>query len=357
MTDHPHLLTVDCDVHCAVPSVDVLTPYLPEHWKQFHAAFGLRASPAVNLTYPDWCTMLATTAGGDAFEQLQANLDARQVDHAILNCYYGVESFTHPFLGPALARAVNDWVAEHWLARDPRLLASASVTPEHPEAAVEEINRIAENPRFVQIIVPARSVHGYGDRRYWPLWRAVDAEGLAVAVSVGGGTGTAPTPTGWPNSFFEDHVSAVVNFQSQVASFVASGIFEELPGLRIVLLESGWTWLPAFMWRREMEARAFHREVPWLKHPIPDYVRRHFRLTTQPTDAPPEALHLRQLVGHLGSDEMLLYGSDYPHRYRTGIEELATALTTQQLQRVMGCNASELYMLKSRRPESARVKG
>jgi predicted TIM-barrel fold metal-dependent hydrolase len=292
--------------------------------------------------------MLATPAGDDAFDALAADLDRRAVDLAILSCYYGVESYTHPFLGPALATAVNRYIADEWLDRDPRLLGSVAITPQHPDAAVLEIERVAGDDRLVQVIVPARSEHGYGDRRYWPIWQAAAEAGLAVAINIAGATGHAPTPVGWPASWFEDHATAVVNFQSQVGSFVSSGILEEHPDLRIVLLESGWTWMPAFMWRFEIEARAFHREVPWLRRPIPEYVRRHFRLTTQPTDAPPDVEHLRQLIHYLGDDGMLLYASDYPHLYGSGIDELARALTPAQLDGVMGTNAVAFYGLESR---------
>ena len=34
-------------------------------------------------------------------------------------------------------------------------------------------------------------------------------------------------------------------FQAQVISLVAEGIFDQFPELRVVLIESGFTWLPA----------------------------------------------------------------------------------------------------------------
>ena len=37
------------------------------------------------------------------------------------------------------------------------------------------------------------------------------------------------------------------------------------------------------------------------------------RFSLQPLDAPPDALHQRQMVDALGSDELLMFSTDYPH--------------------------------------------
>ena len=39
---------LDADVHCAVPSFEVLNPYLPDHWVEFFSAGFLRRHPAVS---------------------------------------------------------------------------------------------------------------------------------------------------------------------------------------------------------------------------------------------------------------------------------------------------------------------
>jgi predicted TIM-barrel fold metal-dependent hydrolase len=220
------------------------------------------------------------------------------------------------------------------------------VTPQYPDLAVEEIERIAADRRFVQILLPARAPAGYGERRYWPILRAAERHGLAVAISFGGSTGTPPTPLNWLGSYYEEYNAATLNFQSHVMSLVMSGIFAECPALRIVCCESGWTWLPPFLWRMNQEWRAFRREVPWLKQlPPSGHVREHFRFTTQPFDAPATPEHLQYLLDQLGSDELLLYASDYPHRYAHGNGELLDALTAEQAERVRWANAWDLYRL------------
>src|SRR5271163_5151485 len=57
------------------------------------------------------------------------------------------------------------------------------------------------------------------------------------------------TSLGWPSWYVEDYCAHSQGFQSQVASLVCEGVFVKYPKLKAVLLESGVSWLPAFLWR------------------------------------------------------------------------------------------------------------
>jgi predicted TIM-barrel fold metal-dependent hydrolase len=305
---------IDCDVHCGLPPVEALIERLPGQWSEFVAMRPgvVRPPDAVKLTYPAWLPML-----GDrdvTLERVQGEVLDR-AELAVMHCYFGVESFTHPYLAASLATAVNDWVREEWLDREPRLLASAVITPQHTAAAVEEVHRIAQDDRFVQILVSARAAEGYGQQRYWPIWEAAASHSLGIALTYGGVSGTPPTPVGWLSSFWEHYSTAPVTCQSHLLSLVASGIFKRLPDLRVTVLESGWTWLPGLLWRFDEHWRGLHREVPWLDERPSAAIRRHFRFTTQPLDAPSDARQLRYVVDQIGGAGLLLQGSDFPHRY------------------------------------------
>jgi predicted TIM-barrel fold metal-dependent hydrolase len=107
-------------------------------------------------------------------------------------------------------------------------------------------------------------------------------------------------------------------------------------------------WLPALLWKLDQEWRAFRREVPWISELPSAYVRRHFRFMIQPTDAPPTAQELADVIGQLGSDELLMYSSDFPHRYDDGAERLLAALEPEQARRVRWSNGCECYRLSER---------
>ena len=75
-------------------------------------------------------------------------------------------------------------------------------------------------------------------------------------------------------------------FEDQLLSLVSNGIFVKFPDLRVVLIESGVTWLPGFIWRAIKTWRAVRAEVPWVKESPAETIRRQVRLTAQPVDAP-----------------------------------------------------------------------
>jgi predicted TIM-barrel fold metal-dependent hydrolase len=347
MPDGAHGI-VDADVHCIVPSFEALYPYLPDHWVEFFSAGFLRRHPAVSSTYPAWSPMNVAPGQEPTLERLREDVLTRS-EAALLYCYWGVESFTHPYLAASLATAINRWLAEEWLAGDERLLGSAVITPQYVEAALAEIERIAEDPRFVQIVVPARAQSGYGNHRYWPIWEAAARHGLRVAITFGGGTGTPPTPVNWLSSYFEEYTTATLNFQSHILSIAVSGVLDRHPDLRFIVAESGWTWLPSWMWRMDQEWRSFYREVPWMTGAPSTYVRRNFRFTTSPTDAPADDRQLLQTYEQLGSDELLLYSTDYPHRYGgDSFGRLLAQLSPAQREGILGGNAVALYGLEDR---------
>ena len=54
-------------------------------------------------------------------------------------------------------------------------------------------------------------------------------------------------------------------FQAQTLSLIYEGVFGKYPGLTVVLMESGVSWLPAFMWRANKTWRGVRVEVPWVE--------------------------------------------------------------------------------------------
>ena len=49
-------------------------------------------------------------------------------------------------MGAAICSAVNDWIIEHWLNKEPRLRASIVIPAQAPLLAAEEIERRARRP-------------------------------------------------------------------------------------------------------------------------------------------------------------------------------------------------------------------
>jgi uncharacterized protein len=336
---------IDSDVHCAVESSRVLRPYLSEYWQEYVDLTGFSPN-ALNLVYPGWLPMLADR-GAQTVERIQEEV-LTQAERAILNCYHAVESISHPDLAAETATAVNRWIQAEWLDRDDRLLGSAVITPEYAAMAVAEIERVAADRRFVQLLVPVRSTTGYGHRRYWPIWEAAAENNLVVGITFGGVTGVAPTSSNWLGNYYEDYAAATTAYQSQILSLIMQGVFAKVPTLRIAIVESGWTWVPGFMWRMDQWWKSLHREVPWVTAPPSSYVRRHFRFTTQPCDAPIGSKQLTHAYEHLGGAEMLMYASDYPHHYDSAAADVLSAFPVDAQETIRSSAAWDWYGLSGR---------
>lgn len=334
---------IDADVHCAVPSLETLHPYLSEYWRDYLRDNAFRQPPGVGYSYPPWSPSVATVGSELTRERLRERI-LKDVDVAVLHCYYGVESLQHPYLAQELASAVNRWLVDEWLDRDERLRASLVVTPQFPAAAVEEVQRHGDDSRFVQLLLPARARAPYGDQGYWPIWEAAAERGLALCITYGGGVGNPPSPVNWMDSFFEEYATMPVAFQSHISSLIGNGVLTRWPGLKVVVAESGWTWLPSLMWRMDKEWKSTQREIPWVAEPPSEYVRRHVRLTTQPADV--DAPHVREVFDQLGSPDVLMYGSDYPHLYGDSNEALLAELTPDEQSQVLWRNAADCYGLE-----------
>ena len=97
------------------------------------------------------------------------------------------------------------------------------------------------------------------------------------------------------------------------------GRVRPLPGAAVVLVECGFAWLPAFLWRFDKAlARPPPRDPVGRRGRPSQVVREQVRSTLQPVDGPPDAGALARLLDQLGSDELLLFSTDYPHRQFDG---------------------------------------
>jgi predicted TIM-barrel fold metal-dependent hydrolase len=345
---------IDCDIHNVVPAAEALFPFLAEHWREYMSRSDFKGpienyypAGAATSAHPDTTPPGGGPPGSDLALMREQVLDALDLDYGILNCAYAIESVHNPYAAAALASAVNDWQIAAWLEPEPRLRAALVVPSQHPDLAAQEIERLGDHPGFVQVFLPVRSAALYGNRRYHPIYAAAVRHDLAIGVHFGGAPGNPPTPTGWPSYYIEEYAGMAQVFQSQVISLIVEGVFDQFPTLRVALIESGFTWLPSLMWRLDKEWKGLRREVPWVKRLPSEYIRDHLRLTTQPIDAPPDGQQLQQIVEQLGSDELLMFSTDYPHRHSDIPAQAFPAGLPAELERkIKSENARTFYRLK-----------
>lgn len=345
---------IDTDIHNELPNLDVLLPYLDEHWHVYlsESAF---VGPGAN-DYPSGAPISAIEGtspdkgppGSDYDLLVKHIFDDAQTDTGILTCGFRSGSIHNHDLAADLSSAVNDWQIEHWLDRDDRFRASIIVPNQNPVRSAAEIERVGDHPGFVQVMLPVRGDAPYGNLRYDPIFEAASNKGLAIGVHFGGAPGLPPTPSGWPSTYVEEYVDQAAIFQSQVMSLIVEGVFDRFPDTRVALIESGWTWVPSTMWRIDKEWKGLRRDTPWVKRRPSDYIRDHIRLTTQPTDAPKhnDIDQLNQIIDQLGSEDILMYASDYPHNHGVDPGAFLDAVESDELkQKILHDNAKQFYRL------------
>lgn len=344
---------IDCDIHNNVPNVQALFPYLPVYWRE-HITQTLFKGPG-ETNYPKNAPTTARPgsrpadggpAGSDLALLREQVLDPFGVEVGILTCSYMIDSLHNPDAAIALASAVNDWQVAEWLDREPRLRASIVVPSQLPALAAREIDRVGDHPGFVQVFLPVRAQHPYGSRLFHPMWEAIARHDLVGGIHFGGAPGNPPTPSGWPSYYIEEYAGMAQVFQSQLVSIITEGVFDQFPTLRIALLESGFTWLPSLMWRFDKEWRNLRRLVPWVRRPPSAYIREHVRVTIQPLDAPPDPNHLVQIVDQIGSDDLLMFSTDYPHLHAADPEQdLLAHLPDALARKIASENARAFYRI------------
>jgi uncharacterized protein len=345
----PGFRAIDCDVHPSVPDIRVLAPYLDDHWRD---AVEERGIPSLeSISYPPNAPLTARPnfrrKGGYAAltaEELCGQvLDRFGADLAILNCLYGVQLVFSEDMAAAFARALNTWIASEWLDKAPGLRSSIVVPLQNVEHAVDEIDRWAPDRRFVQVMVLCMGEVPLGRRQFWPLYAAAVRHGLPIGIHAGSAYRHPVTSLGWPSYYIEDYAAQSQAFQSQVASLITEGVFAKFPELKVVLIESGVTWLPGFLWRFSKFWRGLRPEVPWVDRSPAEIVRDHIRLTVQPLDAPAEPDAVERTIDHLRSDDMLLYASDYPHWQFDGDDALPPGIPAGLRRKILVDNPIATY--------------
>ena len=343
---------IDCDLHPAVPGMGVLMPYLEDYWREM---VSVRALDRLNLALtsypqnaplscrPDW-TLDPPQKPGSSLEAMQAHvLNRFGTGYGILNCLYGAQVFHSEDMSAAFCRATNDWIRDEWLNRDPRLRASITIAAHNTELAVAEIERRADDFRFVQVLMLVSGEATLGRRQFWPIYQLAERLGLAIGIHAGSAYRYAPTAAGWPSYYVEDYIAQSCAFESQLQSLISEGVFAKFPNLKVVAIESGLTWLSGFIWRADKTWKGVRAEVPWVTRAPSEIIRNHVRFTVQPIDAADESDAIMRLTDHLKTDEMFLFSTDYPHWQFDGDAALPDGLPDRLRRKIVSENALATY--------------
>ena len=345
-------MLVDCDVHPELVRPDDLARYIDD---RYLSRFLGRAVQSV--IYPAPNGGFRVDAAGDGSGRpgsdpavLEAQLlEGAGVDYAILIPLVTGQS-VDPELNAASQAGVNRWMAECWLSeynRHGRYRGSISVPINNPAAAVAEIERWGSHPYFAQVWVPHRSPLPYGHPQYRPIWEAAARHGLPVAVHANGaGQSALPTPVGYCHYYIELHsVAEALAYAAHFTSLICEGLFDQVPGLRFVFVEGGFSWVAPLIWKLDRAWPQLRADCPGAQRLPSEYLYGHIRFTSQPVEEPADDRDLLHLYDLIDASRVLMFATDYPHWDYDDPARALPRLPAAQWRRIAYENAVELYRL------------
>lgn len=295
------------------------------------------------------CEALECYPGLTDIEARLADLDVEGVEKELIfpQRLFGLMMFGEIANRRHVFGAYNEHIAE-MCAKAPGRLYSVMVPGYwEPETAAESVARCVElGARCLMVpLKPGKFEDGrtiqYNHPRMDPLWAAVEASGLPLAFHIG-----EAIPTAEPGAVGVSVLTQMQGFRQQWAALTFGGVFDRFPGLKVVFVEAGLSWISGMLHDADMIYNSFPTSVnPKLKHPPSWYWRAHCYATFMTDPVGLEMLH------RIGA-ETALWSSDYPHQESTfgytrgAIEAVFRACSVEDAQMILGKTALKLFRME-----------
>ncbi|MFC6989709.1 amidohydrolase family protein [Haloplanus sp. GCM10025708] len=237
------------------------------------------------------------------------------VDNPIINIFSPIDKVLKTERAVAEARAINDFMLDHFLDENDDIYGLATVAARDPEAAAEEIDRLGDEEQIVgaYFALCEEFNEPMGDPSYDVMYQAMEDNDMTPAYHITGIHRKAPvlreleTVAAWHN------LGPIWSAQHAITSLVFQGVPEKFPDLDFVMLEGGLgAWIPGMMARMNREYAQWRSELPLLEQSPEEYLRDQFYFGTQPMDEFNDPDHMRQVIDMIGADS-LVFATDFPH--------------------------------------------
>jgi predicted TIM-barrel fold metal-dependent hydrolase len=243
----------------------------------------------------------------------------------------------------ALHRAYNDWLAEFCSHSPDRLKGVAVVPMVEPEAAARELERAVTNLGLI-----GGMAHTYiynrqvSDAAFDDLYACAQQFDVPIAFHA---QGSEIERFDRFDTFLAEHtIGHTFEQMSATILVIYAGILEKFPRLRIGFLEGMTGWIPMLAERMDEEYEHRPFEAPLLTKEPSEY----FKSDRVFFGAEPGEWMLPTVIRFLGTDQTLLYSSDYPHwdgDFPNSTRQLVerTDLTDENKRNIIGDNARRFY--------------
>ncbi|MBV8085708.1 MAG: amidohydrolase [Chloroflexi bacterium] len=249
------------------------------------------------------------TEGGVEFADVRLkDMDEEGVDVELM-VPSGTNGHPDPEIEMEFLRAEHRYLDEFCATAPRRLKSLIVVSARAVESSVAEIKYWSRSSWAVgvQPYLPLDYPIDHPDLE--PLWRAAEDANLCV-VHHSFATGYPGYRDLWDNPFLGRTASHPWAAQRAMAAFIGSGIMERHPNLRFAILESGFGWLPSWVRRMDDQVEYMGYVGQDLKHKPSEYVMGGRFFASIVLHEGPEMI---RVVNDLLGDQILMFGSDYPH--------------------------------------------
>lgn len=320
---HTHMLTLDF--------LDLLR-------KESGGKYEIRKTRAGQDTiWHDGAPFMTLFSGMWDYEERIAAMDAAKVDVAIVsltspNVYWGDRA-----VSLKAARMVNDSMAAQQRARPDRIRWFASLPFQFADDAVAELDRAVKEGAVGVMVLANIDGEDLTNPAFAPVWAEIDKRKLPVLVHPTAPQGVAELHM---NEFgLVPPVGFMVDTTLAFARMIYAGFLDTYPNVKLIASHGGAT-LPYLAGRLDR----CHEMIPACAEVIKDKPSTYLqRIWYDTVVYDPRALDL--CISVAGSDERVLYGSDYPHNIgdMTGCLARVDALPSAAAARIRGKNAEKLF--------------
>jgi predicted TIM-barrel fold metal-dependent hydrolase len=283
--------------------------------------------------------------------QLEA-MDVEGLDVAVLFPSRGLSVLTHPATDPrfaaAIARAYNHWMYDFCRLDTTRLLGAGMLSVFDINDAVAEARRCVEELGFKAVFLRSNIVNGHvwHEPYYEPLWETL--EDLGIPLGFHEATGSRSPQVGEqfnPNFGLRRIYAQPMSQMLGMGSFVAGGICERHPKLKVAFLEANCSWALWLLWRMD-EDYELEGDIcmPELKMAPSEYFKRQCVLSIEPDEHPAS-----YFIQEYGADQ-LVFSTDYPHgdsRYPHAVDAfLQLPISDADKRKILWDNCANFYAVK-----------
>ena len=278
------------------------------------------------------------------------DMDLERIGQSVLYPTYGlmVQGVEDPKAAVALARAVNDWLADY-ARHDPTRLHGVGVLPQTSAAdAVAEARRCIEELGMVGVWRRPERIPGtpaLHDPAYEALWSYLEEVDRPFSLHPGL---NGIVPCDELRHRYDDDYGAMhaVHFPMEqimgMTDLICFGVLDRHPRLRVAFLETGATWALAQLHRLDEHLELFGFPERPKEKPSDQFRRQGF-------------VSVEEVEPGLGAvldayPESVMFASDYPHGdgvFPGATDELleTDSLNGAQRERVLTTNAERFYRL------------